>query len=100
MKWKYELRSGLNLRNAIKDDDNESTLIALKECYKEINKVMPKEYGEDEFDGVLAEIDNQIDNCNNYTDYDMTEDDIQREINYMLSEFYDLCDYLRIWVGL
>lgn len=99
-RWKHILKNGKNLREAINDDDNVQTLEALKECYKEINRIMLSAFDDDYLENVLSEIDNQLDNCENYEDYDMTEDDVQDEINYMLRQFYDLCDDLRIWVDL
>ena len=99
-RWKHILKNGKNLREAINDDDNVQTLEALKECYKEINRIMLPAFDDDDLENILSEIDNQLDNCENYEDYDMTEDDVQDEINYMLRQFYDLCDYLRIWVDL
>lgn len=61
---------------------------------------MPDIYDEDDLENDLEELDNQLDNCKNYEDCSMTEDDVQDEINYMLRQFYDLCDDLRIWVDL
>ena len=85
---------------AINDDDNVQTLEALKECYKEINRIMVSVFDDDDLEDILSEIDNQLDNCKNYEDYDMTEDDVQDEINYLLRQFYDFCDDWRIWVDL
>ena len=99
-KWTYKLMTGKQLRQAISDDDMTATLDALKECWKEISKAMPDVYDADDLENDLEEIDNQLDNCGNYEDYSMTEDDVQDEINYMLRQFYDLCDDLRIWVDL
>lgn len=99
-RWKHTLKNGKKLREAISDDDNIQTLEALRECYKEINRIMSSAFNDADLEDVLYEIDNQLDNCENYEDYDMTEDDVQDEINYMLRQFYDLCDYLRIWVDL
>lgn len=99
-RWKHTLKNGKKLREAINNDDNIQTLEALKECYKEINRIMSSLFDDDDLENVLSEIDNQLDNCENYEDYDMTEDDVQDEINYLLRQFYDLCDNLRIWVDL
>lgn len=99
-RWTYKLMAGKQLRQAISDDDMTATLDALKECWKEINKAIPDVYDADDLEDNLEELDNQLDNCKNYEDYSMTEDDVQDEINYMLRQFYDLCDDLRIWVDL
>lgn len=99
-RWKHHIKNGKKLRKAINDDDNVQTLEALKECYKEINRIMVLIFDDDDLEDILSEIDNQLDNCENYEDYDMTEDDVQDEINYLLRQFYDLCDEMRIWVDL
>lgn len=99
-KWKYTLKSGKALRNAINEDDNIETLNVLKTCYQEINRAMPDLYDEGDLENDIEDIDNQIDNCVNYEDYDMTEEDVEDEINYLLSNFYDLCDNLSIWVDI
>lgn len=99
-KWKYTLVTGKTLRTAIQSDENKQTLLALKQCYEELHKVMPEWYDECDLESDIDEIDNQLDNCENYLDYDMTEDDIQREINCLLDKFYNFCDYTRVWVGL
>ena len=97
-RWIYKLMAGKQLRQAISDDDMTATLETLKECWKEINKAMPDIYDEDDLENDLEELDNQLDNCNNYEDYSMTEDDVQEEINWQLSRFYDFCDEYGIWV--
>ena len=99
-RWTYKLMAGKQLRQAISDDDMTATLDALKKCWKEINKIMPDVYDTDDLENDLEELDNQLDNCKNYEDYDMTEDDVQDEINYLLRQFYDFCDDWRIWVDL
>ena len=48
----------------------------------------------------IDDIDNQIDNAVNYEEYDMTEDDVEDEVNYLLDQFYDFCDGARVWVEL
>lgn len=99
-RWAYKLMTGKQLRQSISDDDMTATLDALKECWKEINKAMPDIYDEDDLEDELEELDNQLDNCKNYEDYSMTEDDVQEEINYMLRNFYDFCDGNNIWITL
>lgn len=99
-KWKYKLSTGAALRTAIDDNNNEETLQRLKKCYEEIHKLMSDVYEEEDLYEDLSEIDNQLDNLENYEDYDMTLQDCEDEINYLLSDFYDFCDNNRIWVGL
>lgn len=99
-RWTYKLMTGKQLRQAISDDDMTATLDALKECWEEINKAMPDIYDNDDLVNDLEELDNQLDNCTNYEDYSMTEDDVQDEINYILRNFYDFCDDNNIWITL
>ena len=99
-KWKYELSTGKALREAISEDSNEATLEALRTCYEEIHRVMPDWYDEDDLENDCTEIDDQLDNCKNYANYDMTEYDIQDAINNLLRHFYDFCDCNGIWVKL
>ena len=98
-KWKCKLSTGAALRTAIDDDNNEEILQRLKKCYEEIYKLMPNVYEEDLYED-LSEIDNQLDNLENYEDYDMTLQDCEHAINYLLSNFYDFCDNNLVWVGL
>lgn len=98
--WKYKLKSGKALRDAINAEDNVDTLNALRDCFEEIHRAMPDMYDEDELEDDINEIENQLDNCENYADYDMTLDDVEDAVNYMLEEFYDLCDAYRIWVDI
>lgn len=99
-KWKYHLQSGFYLRDSINADNNEHTLVALKKCYEEIHNLIPEIYDEDELEKDIEEINNQIDNCKNYEEYGMTERDCENEINYMLNQFYDFCDYNQIWINM
>lgn len=98
--WKHKLDSGKALRQAINEDDNKATLKALMACYKEIHKLIPYQYDENDLDNDCEEIYNQLDNCDNYVAYEMTEEELQEEINYLLKQFYDLCDDNGIWVEL
>lgn len=98
--WKYKLVTGKALRDAIDNEDSKNTLNCLRKCYEEIHKLMPDLYDEDDLADDISEIDNQLDNLENYEEYDMTEEDCQDEINYLLQDFYDYCDDNRIWIGL
>lgn len=96
--WKYTLKNGRALKDAISEDDDYSVLDILAACLKEINAKFPDDYEEYELEEDLDDIENQRDNLENYEDYDMTYEDVEDEINYLLNEFYDLCDALRVWV--
>jgi len=99
--WKYKLRNGKALRDAIEaDEDYDKVLDLLIACLKEINAKFPDRYDSSDLETDIDDIENQRDNLENYEDYDMTFEDVQDEINYLLNDFYDLCDALRVWVSL
>lgn len=99
--WKYTLKNGKALRDAIEDgDDYGKVLDLLAACLKEINAKFPDNYEDYSLEEDLDDIENQKDNLENYEEYGMTFDDVEEEINYLLDKFYDLCDALRVWVGL
>jgi len=99
-KWKYTLKNGEALRKAIYDEDSRAVLDTLAKCCAEVYDHFPDEYDEYQYNEDIEDISNQLDNLENYADYDMSYEDVEDEINYLLTKFYDLCDYLRIWVAL
>lgn len=99
-KWVYKLNNGKALRDAVDEDDFLETLLVLRKCYEEIHKHIPDIYDEDDLAENIDDIENQIDNLNNYEEYDMTLDDCEDEINDLLNDFYNFCDAMRIWVDL
>lgn len=98
--WKYKLKNGKALRDAVDSDDFDEILTQLANCWREINQYMPDAYGEDDLEKDLDEIENQRDSLENYDDYDMSYEDVEEEINYLLNDFYEFCDNTRIWVEL
>lgn len=98
--WKYTLKHGKALRNAIFEEDADTLLDELAECWKEIHENFPEDYDEFDLEDDLADIENQRDNLVNHDDYDMTYEDVQDEINYMLNNLYDFCDGYRIWIDI
>ena len=99
-KWKFKINNGVLLRDAIEDDNNAETLNMLRKCWSEIHEIIPDVYTQDELEDDIADIENQLDNLENYEDYGMTIEDCQDEINWLLEKFYDYCDDMGIWVGL
>ena len=93
--WKYTLKNGISLREAIKEEDYKNILLTLKKCYKEILDYF-----------VSAGLTDAEDKDYEYEEYteniDMLLEDIdsieEEEIDYELSNFYDLCDNTNIWV--
>lgn len=87
--WNYTLKSGKALRTAIDNEDYTALKSALTAAYKEINKALPEDFDEDELEEKLTDLE--------FLDLDSDAED---DWNYELSEFYDLCDALRIWVSI
>lgn len=98
--WKYNLKSGVALRQALADDNTTAVLDRLKDCFIEINQLCPEYYDTEDLEEDLFDIDDLLDSLMNYDEYDMTYDEVLENIDGMLSGFYDLCDNLRIWVGI
>lgn len=84
-RWKYELKCGKELRKAIEEGSCNRTLNILEKAYKELLEA-----------GLIDENDYEW-----YTDefivYDADGLD-EYDINYELSEFYDLCDNIGVWI--
>lgn len=87
--WNYTLKSGKALRTAIDKEDYAELKNALGAAYKEINKALPEGFDEDELEEKLTDLE--------FLDLDSDAED---DWNYELSDFYDLCDALRIWVSI
>lgn len=95
--WKYTLKNGKILREAIKEEDYEKILITLKECYIEILDFFVKE-GLTELENRDDEYEEYIENINVLLgDVDIIEED---DIDYELSLLYELCDNTNIWIEL
>lgn len=91
--WIYTLKSGPAIRRAVEDGDLLETLNALKDGYDEL--LYRGTVDDDECDDLLDDIDYLID--------DIQEDpqgDYEDDVDYQLSEFYDLCDNIGVWIPL
>lgn len=84
--WKYTLRFGKNLREAIDAGDVEATVKCLIACYRELQIKLSDE------DKELIEFDIE-DAIYNLENFDPGED-----VDEYLEWFYDLCDDLGAWV--
>ncbi len=104
---------GKNLRKTIDNggedlDSCKATLLSLANCYKQIQKMIPQDdwYGfEEEQDRVkeLLEIFDKDDALREDCLLDLGYDEINlplQAVNESLRNFYDLCDYYKIWIGL
>lgn len=96
--WKYKLKNGKALRSAIDSEDYEAVLDALVDCWNELHRRFPDDYDEQDLNDDLDDIENERDNLENYEDYDMAFEDVEDNINYILNNLYDFCDYKRVWI--
>lgn len=97
-KWDYQLKNGVALRNAIDAEDYGQIKNSLIAAYKEIHEVMPEKFDEYDLENKLEDLeylDTEPDE-----DIEISEDDIRENFDYELSDLYDLCDNLNIWVSL
>ena len=85
--WRYELKVGAELRKAIDREDYADVLDKLADAWREIHDQFPDDYDEDDLERDLDDIDIQ------------REDLDPEEIDYLLSNLYDYCDSMRIWVA-
>lgn len=94
-KWKYTIKSGTALRDAIDNEDVEQVVKCLLLCYKELSDKLSKE----DKDWFSEDIEEAIDTLD-YIDRMGVEDEDEDEINDHLYDFYDLCDDARAFVAL
>lgn len=99
-KWKYTLKTGKRLRQAVESENYEKILNAISDCFEEINSKFPERYSNEELENDFEEIENLRDNLENYEDYDMDFEEVIDSIDYYLNELYDLCDNLLIWIDI
>ena len=88
--WKYTIKTGVALREAIDNEDMEQVVKYLLLCYQEL---LNKLSDDDEY----YEIDIH-DSIGVLMAYELCPDDDEDFINDALSEFYDLCDELSAWI--
>ena len=98
--WKYKLKFGQALRNALATEDPDKVIDALVACFTEIHKAMPEYLDDSDLEDFLTELADYRDTLQNYEDYDMSYDDAVDNVDYMLDKLYDICDDLRIWIPL
>lgn len=91
--WRYTIKSGSNLRKAIDEEDPKKVLDEIQNCCLEVIEKSKDEDLIDEFDRLKNELNDEI------SMYD--EDEIDEGVaDYWLGELYDLCDNVRVFVGL
>lgn len=95
MNWKYKIKNGSALREAIDNEDVEQVVKCLLSCCIELNR---KLRGEDKSNYTL-ELD---DIFTGLTCLELDEDEEENEevINNYLYDFYDICDDVKAFVEL
>lgn len=90
IEWKYTIRTGKNLREAIDAGDVNLVVRCLIVCYHELfNRLSDEDKG-------FCEIDIE-DAIFNLESFDQDED-VDEDVDEYLAHFYDLCDDLGAWV--
>ena len=92
MKWKYEIKSGSVLREAIDNGDIVSTVECLIQCYAELLKKLSAA----DKDWLSSDIEDDI---MFLQESNFTDDDAE-EVDCYLERFYDLCDDVKAFVAL
>lgn len=98
-KWAVTLTSGKALREAIDEENIIQCFECLKSCYQELHNKLPETFTDEDLDMALVDIDYQLEDLQDLDDPDMYEDAAE-EFDYLLDDFYDLCDALNVWVGM
>ena len=88
MGWRYTVKSGSKLREAIDGGNLEEILDNLEEVWREIHNRFPKEYDEYDLENDLSDIDG------------VREDGDEEDVDMLLSDLYDYCDNMRLFIEL
>ena len=97
-RWEHTLKSGRALRAAIRSEDARKILEALQKAYAELYTICPDCYDETDMEEIRSDIDSVFDDIENYSEYDMTYDDVVDNVDWLLDRFYNDCDDLNVWV--
>ena len=84
MKWNYTLKCGTELREAINSGDCMESLRLLDKAYQELKRAK------------IIDADDYERYTEDFWLYD--EDVTEEDVDFELSNFYDLCDSLRVWI--
>lgn len=89
--WKYNLPTDLSqqLRSAVYEGDTNTIVSILEQALTWVVNTVP---GLDEDDMYVSDIRDDL----SYVDETSTEEDI----DYILSNFYNLCDAERVWIAI
>ena len=98
--WRLQIPQSIagKLRRAIADEQPETILNTIYECYEFLVENLPEYFNEGDLEELRDDIDNELDNLENYEDYDMTYDDVVDNVDGWLNKLYDDCDDLRVFI--
>ena len=105
-KWKYTLKRGKALREAVEGVDLIEVLDELYMCYEELFEadIIDQDDHDRYIDDLLETTENVeeiLEYSDDYEDDDYLDDeDAQDEVDWQLTEFYDLCDNIGVWIPL
>lgn len=88
--WKYNIKSGVDLRKAIDESDPKKVLEMIMKCCSEVVENINDEDLSFEFNRLKEEINDEM------AWADIDED----SADYWLNEFYDLCDNTKVFIAL
>lgn len=105
--WRHELSSGTELRKALEDFDDfdiKTAIPALDALIKACDeaKQYVDEYDAKQLEGIKDEVMSHRDTISdsNFDEDEYENYEPQGEIDYLLDQFYDICDANKIWVKL
>lgn len=105
VRWKYKLEfEGRKLRELIDKDDTICTIVDIYNqiivCLKLLLKTMAKKDLEKWQYDIECMIDDIQMSCPDIEDPELIYNDEEAVLNSHLGRFYDLCDEMRVWIGL
>ena len=104
-KWKYKLEShGRKLRELLDKDDTITTILEIynqmEVCLKSLLKMLdPRDLEEWKYD-IESMIEDIQMACPDIEDSELIYNDEEAILNRHMKDFYDLCDSMRVWIGL
>ena len=105
IRWKYKLEDeGQKLRCLINKEDTIETIVSvynqMEVCLKLLlNKMVQRDIDKWKYD-IDALIEDIQMSCPDIEDPGLIYNDEEAILNSHLKEFYDLCDAIRVWIGL
>lgn len=103
--WKYKLEfQGSKLRELLNKDDTITTIVEVYKqmdvCLKLLLKILVPSDSEEWKDDIECLIEEIQMSCPDINDPELIYNDEEAILNRHLKDFYDLCDNMRVWIGL